>query len=124
MEWYLLVINNYANFKGRGRRAEYWMFTLFCLFFSLFVVALDNVFEITFSGLIFGPLYITYVLLVFVPALAATVRRLHDIGKSGWTLLTLLIPVIGILWVALQLVRDSEPDDNDYGPCPKYPSVN
>ncbi|TMU50923.1 DUF805 domain-containing protein [Flagellimonas algicola] len=119
MEWYLQVIKNYANFKGRARRAEYWMFTLFCLFFSLFAVALDNVFEIAMANIGFGPLYILYVLAVFLPALSATVRRLHDVGKSGWTLLILLIPIVGVLWVFLQLIKNGIREENQYGPCPK-----
>ena len=88
-------------------------------FFSLFLVALDNVFEIAFEEIGIGPLYILFVLAVFTPALAATARRLHDVGKSVWTLLILLVPIVGVLWVFLQLIKDSDPGSNDYGPCPK-----
>lgn len=119
MEWSLQVMKNYANFQGRGRRTEYWMFTLFCLFFSLFLMALDHVFEIAIETLGFGPLYILFVLGIFVPALAATVGRLHDVGKKGWMLLIVLIPVIGPIWLFLLLIKNSEPTDNQYGPSPK-----
>ncbi len=119
MEWFLQVLRNYTNFKGRGRRAEYWMFTLFCLFFSLFLLALDNVFELAFEHLIFGPLYILFVIGFFTPTLAATVRRLHDVGKSGWMFLVILIPVIGLIWLFILLTKNSDPTNNRYGPSPK-----
>jgi len=66
-----------------------------------------------------GPLGALYTLAVFLPGLALSVRRLHDIGKSGWTMLLPFIPFIGGIILLLFLVRDSEPGQNAYGPNPK-----
>ena len=100
MEWYLKVMrDNYANFKGRARRKEYWMFTLF---FTLFLIASIFIMAILFSSvsehtgsLIGGILIIGLYLTHLVPAIAVTVRRLHDTGKSGWFYLLAFIPYIG-----------------------------
>ncbi len=67
----------------------------------------------------FGIVYILYGLAVFVPGLAASVRRLHDVGKSGWYLLVYLIPIAGPIWLLVLLCTDSQPGDNKYGPNPK-----
>jgi len=85
---YLKVLKQYADFSGRARKKEFWMFTLFNLIFLIVAAILDNVLEITFSimgqSAFYGRLYLIYALAVFVPELAVCVRRLHDIGKSGW----------------------------------------
>ena len=60
-----------------------------------------------------------YTLVVFVPSLALSVRRLHDIGKSGWWMLISLIPLVGPLIVLFFMVKDSQPGTNEYGPNPK-----
>jgi uncharacterized membrane protein YhaH (DUF805 family) len=60
-----------------------------------------------------------YSLAVVLPALAVGVRRLHDIGKSGWWLFISLIPLVGSLWLLVYAVTDSQPGDNQYGPNPK-----
>ena len=54
-----------------------------------------------------------------MPSLAVAVRRLHDIGKSGWMLLIGLIPLVGAIWLLILLLRDSEAGENKYGPNPK-----
>lgn len=61
-----------------------------------------------------------YAIAVFIPGLAVSVRRLHDVGKSGWMLLIALIPIIGAIWLLVLYVTDSEPYTNSYGPSPKY----
>ena len=125
MEWYLKVMrDNYANFNGRARRKEYWMFTLFFILFftaSIFVaVALRPFFlaEKTFAilaGIILIALYFGHL----VPALAVTVRRLHDTGKSGWFYLLAFIPYIGGLIIFIFTVIEGDKGDNKYGPDPK-----
>lgn len=66
-----------------------------------------------------GPLSLIYGLILFIPSLAVLVRRLHDIGKSGWMLLIAFIPLIGAFWLLFLLVSDSSPDENQYGKNPK-----
>lgn len=60
-----------------------------------------------------------YSLAVFVPSLAVCVRRLHDIGKSGWWFLICLIPLIGVIWVLVLLCKDSQCEANQWGANPK-----
>lgn len=79
---------------------------------------LDNLLAITF-GFGYGPIYSLYALAVFIPSLAVVVRRLHDIGKSGWMYLIIFIPLIGAIWILVLLLKDSELGDNKYGPNPK-----
>jgi|TARA_B110000305_G_scaffold239365_1_gene306946 uncharacterized membrane protein YhaH (DUF805 family) len=119
MNWYLKVLKEYANFNGRARRKEYWMFTLFNIIFGGIAMILDSVFGIAIEGVGYGPLYGVYVLVLFIPGLAVAVRRLHDIGKSGWMILIALIPVIGAIWILVLMVTDSNPGENLYGVNPK-----
>jgi uncharacterized membrane protein YhaH (DUF805 family) len=68
------------------------------------------------------PLYLLhsiYSLAVLIPAFAVTVRRLHDIGKSGWWLLLLFIPLAGAVVIFIFMLLDSQPGTNKYGPRPK-----
>ena len=122
MEWYLKVMrDNYANFNGRARRKEYWMFNLFFLLFALlagFVIGiLSAVGEAV--AMIAIILAVIWYLGHLVPSLAVTVRRLHDTGKSGWFYLLALIPYIGGLIIFIFTVLDGDKGDNAYGPDPK-----
>jgi len=119
MEWYLKVLNNYRDFNGRARRKEYWMFVLYNIMVSVIAMVLDNIFGIAWENFGYGPFYITYGLVIIVPNIAVLIRRLHDIGKSGWMLLIALIPFIGIFWLLFLLVTDSSPGENEYGANPK-----
>lgn len=119
MYWYLKVLKQYADFNGRARRREYWMFALFNIFFVFITIILDNLLGIAIEGVGYGPLYGLYALATLLPALAVSVRRLHDVGKSGWMILIALIPIIGTIWLLVLLVTDSDPDENEYGANPK-----
>ena len=119
MNWYVKVLKNYATFGGRARRKEYWFFVLFNLIFALAAMILDNLLGLAIEDVGYGPIYIIYALATFIPGIAVSVRRLHDIGKSGWYLLLLFIPLIGAI---ILLVFDLTPGDsgfNDYGSDPK-----
>jgi uncharacterized membrane protein YhaH (DUF805 family) len=119
MEWYLLVLKRYAEFNGRSRRKEYWMYTLFN---SVIILVLEIAgfltLERTGISIVFFGLVLLYALAVLVPSLAVAVRRLHDTGKSGWLLLIGLIPIVSLALIVL-LCLDSTPGDNLYGPNPK-----
>ena len=119
MEWYLGVLKKYADFSGRARRKEYWMFALFNMIFAIVAVVLDNVLGVAMIGVGYGPIYGLYMLAVFIPGLAVTVRRLHDSDNSGWMLLVALIPLIGAIWLLILTVSDSSFEDNRYGSNPK-----
>lgn len=113
MNWYLKVLRKYADFGGRARRKEYWMFVLFNLIFAVVAAILDSM--LGSSMLIYG----LYGLAMLIPSLAVTVRRLHDIGKSGWMFLIILIPIIGFIWLLILLIKDGDHAENQYGADPK-----
>jgi uncharacterized membrane protein YhaH (DUF805 family) len=134
MDWYLMVWSKFAEFDGRSRRTEYWMFVLFN-FLIIVALAIVGGLGLAFidhaSGIgavLFIPLGL-YLLATIIPGLAVSVRRLHDSGKSGWLLLLLtvlgMIPVIGFIASVVQIVlmcQDSDPGMNQYGPNPKFPT--
>nr|WP_299384903.1 DUF805 domain-containing protein [Allomuricauda sp.] len=117
MNWYLKVLSQYADFKGRARRKEFWMFELFNTIFMVAFITLDIALELVDTGI--GILYPIYLFGTIVPALAVTVRRLHDIGKT-WTWIFIgLVPVIGGIWLLILLTKDSEKAENSFGANPK-----
>ena len=118
MNWYLKVLKQYADFKGRARRKEYWMFALFNIIFLIVAITLDNILGTAIEGVGYGLFYFLYILAVLIPSLAVAVRRLHDVGKSGWMILIGLIPVIGAIWLLVLCVTDSQPGENQYGANP------
>ena len=120
MEWYIKALRHYIDFNGRARRKEYWMFVLFNSIFAISAILLDNILGITFGRDIFyGPFYILYGLITFLPNLAVAVRRLHDIGKSGWMFLINLIPIVGPIWFLVLMITDSDSGGNEFGRNPK-----
>lgn len=117
--WYLEVLKKYAVFKGRARRKEYWYFTLCNIIISIVLGYIDAKIG-TFSlkaGV--GILGTVYSLAVFIPGLAVFVRRLHDIGKSGWWFFLGLVPCVGVLILLFFSTKDSQDGENKYGPNPK-----
>lgn len=106
---------HYSDFEGRARRSEYWYFVLFdilTIFILLFLFILS---EVQYSFI----LIVIYFLASLVPRIAINVRRLHDIGKSGWYIFISVVPVIGGIWRLVLLVTDSQDGENEYGPNPK-----
>jgi len=117
MYWYLKVLRLYADFEGRARRKEFWMFTLFNLIF-LFVAALLDELLGTQMGDI-GIFESIYGLVVIIPQFAVSVRRLHDIGISGLYNLVALIPFIGWFVLFFLFCQDSQFSRNRWGENPK-----
>jgi len=115
------ITEHYADFQGRARRKEFWMFYLFVYLFGSGALILDNVLGTSFeSGSVGqGWIYWLVILVTFLPSLALNVRRLHDVGKSGWFMLVVLIPLAGIIWIFVLSCRDSQPGTNQYGANPK-----
>ena len=102
---------NYLNFKGRAGLAEYWYFVLFNFIICTILGIIDGA-----LGLKSILIYI-YSLGVLLPSLGLTVRRLHDIGKSGWFILVSLIPLVGAIWLIVLLAKKGDPKDNEFGPA-------
>ena len=113
MNWYIDVLTKrYAQFAGRARRQEYWMFVLFNVIAAFVLGLIDAMLGLGLLGFI-------YAVAVFIPSLAVTVRRLHDSGRTGWWVLIGLVPVVGFIILIIFMILDSEPGDNAYGPSPK-----
>lgn len=124
MKWYLKVVrDNYANFTGRARREEYWMFILFNFIFVIAIMAISGGIVAVTDIPAFMGLYAIYALAVLIPSLAVAVRRLHDVGKSGWFYLIALIPFIGPIWLFVLFVTEGDKGTNQYGPDPKAENV-
>ena len=120
MKWFIKCIKQYADFKGRARRKEYWMFTLFYLLFLLplaVLVGIEIGLEIEIP--IFTILFVLFIFALIVPTYAVTARRLHDTGRSGWWILINFIPYIGGIWLFVLTCLDSEPGTNKWGDNPK-----
>ncbi|ARU28850.1 DUF805 domain-containing protein [Cellvibrio sp. PSBB006] len=111
MEYFLGAYKKYADFTGRARRKEFWMFVLFYFIASIVLGIVDSIIGFQLLGLLFS-------LGSLIPSLAIGARRLHDTGRSGWWQLLYLIPLIGLIIMIVFLVQDSHPD-NEYGPNPK-----
>lgn len=118
MNWYLKAIRQYADFSGRARRKEYWMFALFNFIFLLIAVMLDMALGLGYGD---GPgvLYLLYLLFMIIPSLSVGVRRLHDTGKSGWFMLIGLIPAVGGIILFIFFVMEGNSGPNEYGDDPK-----
>ncbi len=114
MNYYLEVFKKYTVFSGRARRSEYWYFTLFNFIVSIILAVISGI-----VGDKYSLLGIVYALVVFIPGIAVSVRRLHDVGKSGWMLLISLIPFVGAIWLLVLMCTDGDIGDNEYGPNPK-----
>ena len=110
-----LAFKNYVNFNGRSRRSEFWWFYLFNFiigFILYFLVLVVNQFFIY--------LLLLYWLIIFLPGLGLSIRRLHDIGKSGWYIFIAFIPFVGGFILLYFYCLDSENQSNEYGESPKY----
>ena len=110
--WKRGFLENYANFKGRDTRPEFWWFYLANVILGYGLILIGSAANIGILSLI-GSLY---GLGAIVPGIAAGVRRLHDTGKSGWFLLISLIPLVGAIVVIVLLAQAGTPEANDYGP--------
>lgn len=110
MNYYLKVLQNYANFNGRARRKEYWMFVLFNFIASFILGFIGGLLEFPLLGNL-------YSLAVLLPSIAVAVRRMHDVGKSGWYI---LIPIYNFILC----VTEGDNGENEYGPDPKNENSN
>ena len=118
MNWYLEVLRKYAVFTGRARRKEYWMFILFNMIIA-FAIGFVSGFTEAILGI--GKILSTstnliYSLGILIPSIAVAIRRMHDIGRSGWWI---LFPFVNLVFLCF----DSQPGDNEYGPNPKEVST-
>jgi len=118
MSWYVKVLNQYADFKGRANRKEFWMFFLFNLLVAIVLEAIGlGIMLLTNNkGAILLPYLYLYA--VMIPSLAVTFRRLHDTGRSAWFLFVNLIPLVGLIWLLVVLIKKGDPEENRFGKNP------
>ena len=119
MSWAIEAFKKYAVFRGRSRRKEYWYFVLFTLIISAVLSLVDSIIGTSGSSTGTGLLGGIFSLAILIPSIAVSVRRLHDIGRTGWWVLIGLIPVIGAIVLIVFAVMDSEAGTNQYGANPK-----
>jgi uncharacterized membrane protein YhaH (DUF805 family) len=117
MGWYMQALKKYAVFSGRSRRKEYWFFLLFAIVISIVLGVIDVMIGTHMEGV--GLLSGLYALAILIPSIALTVRRLHDINKSGWWILIGFVPIVGAIILLIFALTGGTPGDNKYGADPK-----
>ncbi|SRR6266536_621868 len=113
MNWYLSVLRNYAVFGGRARRTEFWMFVLVN---AIVVTAINLVSRYAFDTVLPG---VIYNFAMLIPLLAVWVRRMHDTGRPGGWVFLVIVPVIGVVVLAVLAALPGTVGANQYGPDPK-----
>ena len=108
-EYFVKVLKNYAVFEGRARRKEYWYYTLFASLISIALTFVDNAIAPNATTGVIGAIFS---LGTIVPSIAVGVRRMHDVGKSGWYL---LIPIYNLILAC----TNGDTGTNEYGTDPK-----
>jgi hypothetical protein len=111
-----------VGFSGRARRKEYWLWELFTLIVISILATIQQVFVAMESveGLyLLTALIWIFSIVVFLPSLAVTIRRLHDLDKSGGYIFIGLIPIVGGIWLFVQMCRKGTVGDNRFGADPK-----
>ena len=112
-----VLMNNYANLDGRASRSEYWWFVLFNFIVNIVTFVID----LTLGSMITYDMgYVGFIALLalLLPSISVSVRRLHDIGKSGWWILIGIIPIvnfIGIFVILVFTLMEGEEQPNQYG---------
>lgn len=113
MRWFIEPFRKYADFSGRARRMEYWMFYVGVSVIGMGLLVLTSASDV--MTILFWLFYLG----VLIPGLAVGVRRMHDTDRSGWWILISAIPLVGWVWFLVLTLLDSEPGQNRYGPNPK-----
>ncbi|MBO6216541.1 MAG: DUF805 domain-containing protein [Prevotella sp.] len=110
--------SKFATFSGRASRSEYWYWSLFLFLLELVVIILMFITLKEVALFAIYPVLGIIGIVTLLPSLAVLVRRLHDIGRSGWSVLFSLIPFVGSIIMLIFCLMDSQPGDNQYGPHP------
>lgn len=122
--WKKVVLKNYANFKGRARRSEYWYAALCNVLFFIPIIIIGVIGASLDSSLITGFAGLLYLVLglgVLIPGFAVAVRRMHDLDRSGTSLLFYFVPIVGPILLLIWLFSEGTRGPNKYGPDPKTP---
>jgi uncharacterized membrane protein YhaH (DUF805 family) len=141
MEWMLMPLRRYADFSGRSRRKEYWLFTLFLMLVyismgtvlalyawvtGMFDLATPGAAGMTTTFGIIIVIFLIFILAILIPTIAVQVRRMHDQDKSGWWVLIAYIPVVnyigGIVLFVFMCIEGTK-GENRFGPDPKNQNI-
>lgn len=117
------VLENWKNFSGRACRSEFWYFFLFSLLATWFLNLIEIILDIYDPIEGYGPLSICFTLIMGIPTLAVTSRRLQDIGVSGWWQLS-YFTVIGIFVIIILNMLPAKEDENKWGRNPLLDLMN
>jgi uncharacterized membrane protein YhaH (DUF805 family) len=126
----IMPIKRYADFEGRSRRKEYWMFVLFQFLLLVPVGIILSLFSATEAGgeSTLGGIFLIVVGLIYlgvflIPGIAVQVRRFHDQDKSGWFILLGFIPYVGSIVLLVFMCLEGTKGSNRFGPDPKDETV-
>ena len=117
MKYFILAFKNWNKFNGRANQSEFWYYNL-----SYFVIIIIlTIADYSFFG--YDPMDATSIaatssifqILCIIPYLSVTIRRLHDVNKSGWNLLWIFLPIIGAIYLIYLYIKKGNVEDNDYG---------
>jgi len=122
MEWMILPFRRFANFSGRSRRKEFWMFYLLTVLLDLIARFIDI--SVGFPRGIGGPAGICQSLVFLIPSVSVGIRRLHDIDRSGWWLALILIPIIGWITLLIFFCTEGTSGENRFGFDSKNPNID
>lgn len=111
-----MAFDSYCRFQGRSSRSEYWWWVLFVAILSFCIGIIEGILGFSMTAVQTTSGILSLVLLL--PGLGLSVRRLHDIGKSGWWVLLGFIPVVGAIILIIWFAQNSQMQDNQYGPVP------
>ena len=103
--------SNYVNFNGRACRSEYWYWVLFIILADIVAGIIDYLLGMQIVSSLFG-------LVTLLPGIAVSIRRLHDLDRTGWWILLALIPLIGWIILLIWYISKGTDGPNRFGPDP------
>ena len=118
VDWATRPLKKYADFSGRAPRAEYWWFYLLIIIGYVIATILDSMLGLGQMVGPYGVLMCIFALAILVPSIAAGIRRLHDTDRSGWWLLIVLVPIVGVIVLIVFFVTQGTQGPNKYGDDP------
>ena len=113
-------LQQYVGFSGRASRSEYWFayLSFIVAVMGMFTLSIVSLFVVDALASLMGLLTFGVYIGGFLPLLAVSVRRLHDLGKSGWMMLLVFVPIVGGILLLVWFVSDGQAHDNQYGAVP------